>query len=557
MYESFFRFRQRPFASVPRPAFYFPAEVIEQARQTLTRCIERGEGPALVVGPSGCGKSLLCHLLASELGTKFRVAMLATARLCTRRGLLQNILFEMGLPYRDMEEGELRLSLVDHLDPVRHDSPPLLLLIDEAHALPLRLLEEIRMITNLVRHGQPCVRLVLLGGAALEERFAMPRLQSFNQRLAARCYLDSLGRDETFSYVRYQIERAGGDDAIFTEDALQAVYHASDGVPRIINQVCDHALILACAGGKRQIDSLGIEESWADLQQLPAPQLGHDDDGESPQHEVIEFGQLDDLDDDAPATQHQAHDRHVAADRAEEAGSEQVEFQVVSCDEQLDEIEQNLSLVGEDTALEAQPAAAESQVELQFHVAHDPFSETFEEEEVVIDRYATLEAALTGRPRVRSRQGQEIAALLPAKSAQLEETSAASPAPQPAVSPAPQPAASPAAAAVEFGSLEELVEPASETAPAAPTYAAPPEAEQASEAEEASEREIELVYSFHPDEEAPSQEQDEPTAAVSLERQPEGQDDRDVIEVEEEEEPAAAVRREGYHDLFSRLRQEP
>ena len=116
MYESHFCCRighLRPL----RADAYIPTGSLEQARQTLIRCIDRAEGPGLVIGPAGTGKSLLCQMLAAHFRGRFQVAHLAGARLCTRRALLQNILFELKLPYRDMDEGELRLSLVDHLEP--------------------------------------------------------------------------------------------------------------------------------------------------------------------------------------------------------------------------------------------------------------------------------------------------------------------------------------------------------------------------------------------------------------------------------------------------------
>ena len=117
MYEAFFQLSERPFAAAPIASRYFPAAAIENARKTLTRCIERAEGASLVVGPSGTGKSLLCQVMAEQFRDTFAVATLASGQLSTRRGLLQAILFELGLPYRGMEEGELRLSLIDHLAP--------------------------------------------------------------------------------------------------------------------------------------------------------------------------------------------------------------------------------------------------------------------------------------------------------------------------------------------------------------------------------------------------------------------------------------------------------
>jgi len=92
MYETYFNLTERPFASVPRPDHYYPAEVIDSARNTLTRCVERGEGVGLIVGPSGSGKSLLCQVLAENFQKRFQVALLASAHLDTRRSLLQAVL---------------------------------------------------------------------------------------------------------------------------------------------------------------------------------------------------------------------------------------------------------------------------------------------------------------------------------------------------------------------------------------------------------------------------------------------------------------------------------
>src|SRR5262249_49951974 len=153
----------------------------------------------------GTGKSLVLHLLAEQFGQSYAIALLANGHLTTRRILLQAISFELGLPYRGLEEGELRLALVDYLAPSTRCPLGLLLLVDEAHRLPLKLMEELRMMTNLVRGGEPRVRLVLAGSSLLEERFARPEMSSFSQRLAARCYLEALDRNETASYIRSQI----------------------------------------------------------------------------------------------------------------------------------------------------------------------------------------------------------------------------------------------------------------------------------------------------------------------------------------------------------------
>src|SRR5262245_28737865 len=219
MYETAFQMAQRPFAAAPTPAAYVRTQTHQAAVENLVRCIERAEGVGLVVGPAGSGKSLLLQLLAAGFRNQFHVALLNSAQLCTRKALLQSILFELKLPYRELDEGELRLSLLQHLEPRDGSSQGLLLLVDEAHTLPQRLLEELRQLTNVVKNGQPRVRLVLAGNASLEERLGNPKLESFQQRLATRCYLSPLTREETLQYVREQIAQTGGNvERLFSPD---------------------------------------------------------------------------------------------------------------------------------------------------------------------------------------------------------------------------------------------------------------------------------------------------------------------------------------------------
>ena len=169
---------RRPFLSSPSHKRYFAAAAIEEARLRIVRAIARNEGPAILVGGAGTGKSLLLAVLAEQFAPRVAVVTLAGAQLCTRRALLQMILCELGLPYRGMDEGELRLSIQQHL---RGKEGPrrLVLLVDEADSLPVRLLEELRVLTNVAAEGLPLVSLVLAGGPILEERFAEPGLEKW------------------------------------------------------------------------------------------------------------------------------------------------------------------------------------------------------------------------------------------------------------------------------------------------------------------------------------------------------------------------------------------
>jgi hypothetical protein len=295
--------------------------------------------------------------LAEQFTESLDVAHLACGSLATRRALLQAILFELKMPYQDMDEGELRLSLIDRLAPRGSTASDILLIVDEAHALAPHLLEEIRMITNVVRGGSPRVHVILAGTLGLEERFTSPRLASFNQRVAARCYLTAFGREETFEYIRFQLDASDGHlPAVFTEDALAAVFRATDGIPRLVNQLCDHALVLAGSDHDRPVTSTGIDEAWADLQQLPAPWVSAANSAPNGNSSSIEFGSLDD-------------------ETAESPG------------------------------LAPQPA---------FPDEPDPFAESFDDEEMVIDPYAAAEENfLAAHRRVLVRGGSFAAQLIP------------------------------------------------------------------------------------------------------------------------------------------------
>ncbi len=404
MYEEFFKFRSRPFTSAPQTGTYFPAASIENARRTLERVIERGEGPGLVIGPPGTGKTMLCLLLAEKFKEKFAVALLSSGRLKTCQALLQAVHYELKLPYRGMDEGELRLSLIDFLEPTSDGSQGLLLLVDEAHTLPWRLLDEIRLITNLVRDGQPRVRVVLAGGSALEERFASPKLGSFAQRVAGRCYLEHFDRPETSAYVRAQIGAAGGDsNRLVDEETLRSIFRATDGIPRLINQVCDHALVLAALGGHKRLSCEAIDEAWSDLQQLPLPWC----DGQTrsgPESQIVEFGHLSD---DAESMPEAIPFRASEASRASPAQNLHLATPDEQLDEQLDAIAEQLSEIDGGNEV-----SATTEVDLDFPEFGDPFSEEFAEEEVVLDRFRADVEIFAEVPRVSSWEGRQLGSLL-------------------------------------------------------------------------------------------------------------------------------------------------
>lgn len=351
----------------------------------------------MVAGGSGTGKSLLLTMLAEQFKGRWEPVQLSGGHLTSRRALLQVILFELGLPYRNLEEGELRLALIEHLSRTDRGTSGMLLLVDEAHALPVRLLEEVRMVTNIIRHGEAKVHLVLAGSPALEERLAHPKLDSLSQRLAARCYLEPMSQSETCGYVSHQISTAGGrSERIFCQGAPEAIYRATAGIARLINQVADHAMMLSFTGGQRQVSAQQIERAWSDLQQLPAPWVTER--GPVPSNlpattSVVEFGQLseDPRNDSSEPVYAEPAATEVGADfepstaavkllpAPSEMMAELVEARLETIETQLTEYAQSLAPV----KIEAQPVDHEPE-----HLV--PADAAAEVEELLVDRYGGL-----------------------------------------------------------------------------------------------------------------------------------------------------------------------
>lgn len=520
---------ERVFPSYPQVARYFPGASMEDARQRVSRAIERGDGPGLVIGGPGTGKSLLLQVLASQFHDRFDVVLPACARLCTRRALLQAILFELGLPYRVRDEGDLRLSLLDHLLSREECPTGLLLLVDEAQTLSIPLLDELRVLTNLVRGGSPRVRLVLAGSSVLEECFAHPELESFSQRLSARCYLGPFGREETAQYVRAQIASTGASPTeLFADDAWDATYEATDGVPRLVNQLCDRALVTAAAAGQAHINRQIVQSAWADIQQLPAPweTPAPTTAPPAPLH-VVEFGNLED---DFVAV-HAPDNNLLVVDRSDDGGPDEAELTELDCDEEI---------IGciESTAAPYSASATDSD-------AADPFAEKFDEEEVVLDNFASWDNMFRREaPRVQNRRDPEFSALVQAA--------------------IPTTNASEAVASASAGAALRMLEADIDDFDIATMDLLATEPTAAADATNWPPLRLAVVADAVPS--LPSLDLDEMTATTSWTRSelPHGDDaanacvadgEEPVLIVEDDNpEPNSPVRREEYRNLFSRLR---
>jgi type II secretory pathway predicted ATPase ExeA len=390
----------RPFLSHPQVAKYYPAASIEDSRRRLGRSIERGEGPGVVFGASGTGKSMLLQVLAAQYHQRFDVVLMACAQMHTRRGLLQAIHFELGLDHQQRDEGELRLSLLDHLLSAEPTSRALLLLVDEAQSLPTQLIEEIRILSNLASNGIPRVRVVLAGLPSLEERLTSPELAPFNQRLAARCCLAPFARAESIQYIQAQVAICGADpNQIFAADTWDPLFQVTDGVPRLVNQLSDRAMLLADDRQAPMVTASFVREAWADLQQLPSSSHASTEFSpqKSSQPSVVEFGglQKSELDESVEFTVDDAASdvapqretlAYTVATSVESRTNQSPGFATAAPSRRrpmpwVDEPQQVTSSISQ-----RRPRTHDDCVP----VAADPFADQFEEEEIVFDRFSAI-----------------------------------------------------------------------------------------------------------------------------------------------------------------------
>jgi len=270
MYETHFHLKGRPFSSVPDPRFAYYSESFVHALNTLDLTVRQGVGIGLMTGAAGTGKTLLCKTLAEKLADDPLPVLLLNASFPTRSSLLQAILFELKRPYRRMTEQELRLELVSHGRDLAMYRTGIALIVDEAHMLKEHILEELRSLTNFIYQSRSVFRVVLSGQPVLEEVLARRSLQAINHKLEAHVCLDELTQKESVEFILTRVQECGGELLeMFDEAALELIVYAADGNPRCLNQLCDHACMLAYEGKASRVGVTHVQQALSELQKLP------------------------------------------------------------------------------------------------------------------------------------------------------------------------------------------------------------------------------------------------------------------------------------------------
>ncbi|MBV7439444.1 general secretion pathway protein A [Aeromonas encheleia] len=256
MYLSHFGLREAPFGLTPNTGFYYGLPPHEEALQVLNWALAQGEGFIKVTGEVGTGKTLLCRKLLGELGSEarpVRLAWLPNPHL-TPGELRAALALELGLSMRDQGELDLTDRIHRHLIALHQQGQRVVVLIDEAQALPDETLEAIRLFGNLETESSKLLQIVLFGQPELDARLARPHLRQLRQRIGFSYCLRALRVDETRAYVDHRLQVSGYRGApLFEGRALRLLWRASRGVPRLINVLAQKCLMLAYGRGMRRI----------------------------------------------------------------------------------------------------------------------------------------------------------------------------------------------------------------------------------------------------------------------------------------------------------------
>ncbi len=266
MYAHFYHLSESPFNLTPDPKFHYINESTREAMASIVHGIGARKGFLTLIGEAGTGKTTLLKRIVEEIEGETIVVFVFNPGVSFDE-LLEFICSELGL----VIDGRRRLTLLDRLNTFLLDQLTagrnVVLMIDEAQTLEDSVLEELRLLSNLETSKEKILQILLAGQPELEEKLRKPGLRQLRQRVAVRSTLKPMRSDEIGAYVETRLRSAGADrNDLFTPSALRKIWHASQGIPRVINVICDNAMMIAFAEGKQRISAAVTREAIRDLQ---------------------------------------------------------------------------------------------------------------------------------------------------------------------------------------------------------------------------------------------------------------------------------------------------
>jgi len=261
MYKEFFNLRENPFNVNPDPRYLVPTPSMQEALAGLTYGIQSRKGIILLTGEVGTGKTTLLNVLMEWL----RQARAATAFIFNTRlsvsDLFDCVMGDFGIAVESHTKSEALMRLNAWLLERYQAKEPAVLVVDEAQNLTLQLLDEIRFLINETTTTEKLLQIVLSGQPELEEKLRRPQLRQLRQRIAVRCRTSQMSLEETHRYVAERLHIAGANgQPIFSPEAIESIHNYACGVPRVINVLCENALINAFVEQRRPVPPRLIDE---------------------------------------------------------------------------------------------------------------------------------------------------------------------------------------------------------------------------------------------------------------------------------------------------------
>lgn len=280
MYRKFYRLTRNPFEISPDPYFFYPTPRHNEALANLNYGVQRRKGFVVVTGEVGTGKTLLVRCLLEALNrNQISFAYVFNPRLSVL-DFLRYMLTDLRLPMTGKTKSEMLAHLNNYLIARFRRGSTAALIVDEAQLLSWELLEEIRLLTNLETSQQKLLQIVLVGQPELDQKLDSPHLRQLKQRVGLRCRLEPLSLEELRGYIHRRLELAGANShgaTIFADGAIESVHRFSRGIPRLINTLCENALVSGYARQSSQVTPEIIQEVATDFR------LNVTSDAETPQ----------------------------------------------------------------------------------------------------------------------------------------------------------------------------------------------------------------------------------------------------------------------------------
>jgi general secretion pathway protein A len=261
MYENFYGFSEKPFNVTPDSKFFFASSKHSEALNSLIYAINERKGFVVITGEIGAGKTTVSRTLINKLDANTKVALITNSHL-TPRELIAEILDEFEIENTGGTKQKLVSKLNAWLIRQLAEGINVVLIIDEAQNLTPKVLEEVRMLSNLETEREKMIQIILMGQPQLRKKLEDAKLEQFRQRISVYYHLYSLNKEESRDYIlhRLKLVNSNGSDDIFERDAITRIYEYSKGIPRLINLLCDSALLSGYIYETKRINSGIIEE---------------------------------------------------------------------------------------------------------------------------------------------------------------------------------------------------------------------------------------------------------------------------------------------------------